>query len=712
MAGRIGARSTRVAVGTLLALATVGHPGPPVAAADPREPVVLPGSSVVAVVADLDGDGAREVIRIVSSDGASSKLEAWQVVEETWQVIDSTWRAVTSSELPTPGFAGPMTLVPLRVDGEERVLLATSRVDLADAYGQPCCLELHEVSLDAGELSIRPMAASGGPAGQVLAADLDADGTDELVLFELRFTDGDDPAGSETTYLDVLQLTSEGWETRYSTEKPGAGGSIRIGESDGIPGDEILVGPPPSGQVERLTLIDGEVVTDVTSLGTGEDPGGVHGIVDGRIVVGNPGTLEVLRWPRGEAVERIARMSSPSWYSAFVLGAGPEAVVLTPEYPERGGWVEGRMTVHDLALRPLGDVPASALASQLWELLYRPQASGAYNLSRSLDPAIAPVPGGWTDGRHAFINAGVLLRAGGADGFEATPMRTLIGARPVGLAGPDDGWLVTADAMYAAPEGGYLMYGIPPDGPGTVLTPIDGLLRGDEEVEVGTVELRNAVEVASDARVSTLLAHGDGFEATISAPSGSVVVWADGDVWESEVVESGPVTLEVRPPRRASPENRPFERWVLVIAPDGTGTVRQWQGTFLAEPPDLNVTAATEPFSLRSTVAGRVSEAMAVTVDGEPAEVNRFGAFRVAVDAPIWPRSVVVVATDPFGTERTERLEIVGFLDYRGLPWIPMVGLLTVALGLLLFVRTPRHRPLQLAADGDGRLEEIDGDLP
>jgi hypothetical protein len=73
---------------------------------------------------------------------------------------------------------------------------------------------------------------------------------------------------------------------------------------------------------------------------------------------------------------------------------------------------------------------------------------------------------------------------------------------------------------------------------------------------------------------------------------------------------------------------------------------------------------------------------------------------------------VVVVATDPFGTERTERLEIVGFLDYRGLPWIPIVGVLTVALGLLLFVRTPRHRPLQLAPDGDGRLEEIDGDLP
>ena len=291
-------------------------------------------------------------------------------------------------------------------------------------------------------------------------------------------------------------------------------------------------------------------------------------------------------------------------------------------------------------------------------------------------------------------------------------MRTLIGTRPLGLAGPGNAWLLTGDAMYAPPDSGYLMYGAPPDGPGMVLTPVDGLLQADEEKTVGTVEFRDAVEIAGDGAASTLLAHGDGFEASISAPPGSVVVVADGDVWESQPVHSGSVTLEVRPPRRAREENRPFERWVLVIGPDGTATARQWEGTFLSEPPDLTAMAETETFSLVSTVAGRVSDAMTVTVDGLPAEVNRFGAFRVEVDAPIWPRSVVVVATDPFGGERTERLEIVGFLDYRGLPWILIVGVLTVALGLLLLVRTPRHRPLQLAPDGDGRLEEIDGDLP
>lgn len=711
MAGTSGARGGTVAVATLIAVAALAHGGGPVRGAEPQQPVVLPGSSAVAVVADLDDDGNREVVRIVSDpDGSSSRVEAWQIVGESWQVTDATWRSVTSTELPTPGFAGPVTLVPVRVDGRERVLLATSRVDLSDAYGQSCCLELHDVTLADGTLEIRPMPSAGGPAGQVIAADLDADGTDELVMYEVRFTDREGPEGPETTHLAVLQRTGNGWETRFSMEEAGAFVSLRIGESDGVPGDEVLVGPGRSGRVQRLTLTDGEMVTDFISLGTGEDFGAVHGIADGRIVVGNAGMLEVLRWPRGATAERVGRLTAPTSYLAFVLGAGSDALVVTPADPGFGGASRNAMTVSDLSLRPLTEVQASALGSDLRDLLYRPSGAGAYNLSRSVDPAVGPVPGGWTDGRDAFIHAGLLLRAGGPSGFDVTPMRTLVGTRPLGLAGPGNAWLLTADAMYAPPGAGYLMYGVPADGPGMVLTPVDGLLRADDEAEVGPVEFRNAVEIASDAGTSTLLAHRDGFEASISAPSGSVVVSADGDVWDAQPVESGSVTLEVRPPRRARAENREFERLVLVIGPDGTATARQWQGTFLAEPPDLTAAAETEPFSLRSTVSGRISDAMTVTVDGMPAEVNRFGAFRVQVDAPIWPRDVTVVAADPFGTERIEHIEIVGFLDYRGLPWIPIVGVLTVALGVLLFVRTPRHRPLQLAADGDGRLEDIDGD--
>ena len=84
---------------------------------------------------------------------------------------------------------------------------------------------------------------------------------DELVLFEVRVSDVDDPEGSQTAHLEVVQRTRIGWETRYSMEENGSVASFRIGESDGIPGDEILVGPRASGQIERLTLSDGEIVT-------------------------------------------------------------------------------------------------------------------------------------------------------------------------------------------------------------------------------------------------------------------------------------------------------------------------------------------------------------------------------------------------------------------------------------------------------------------
>jgi hypothetical protein len=98
-------------------------------------------------------------------------------------------------------------------------------------------------------------------------------------------------------------------------------------------------------------------------------------------------------------------------------------------------------------------------------------------------------------------------------------------------------------------------------------------------------------------------------------------------------------------------------------------------------------------------------------VDGVPAKLNTNGAFSVEVDAPIWPRDVVVVARDVLGNESVERLQVVGFLDYRGLPWAVIIGVATVAAGGFLFVRTPRRRERPVAAWDDGVLEEVDGDL-
>ena len=82
------------------------------------------------------------------------------------------------------------------------------------------------------------------------------------------------------------------------------------------------------------------------------------------------------------------------------------------------------------------------------------------------------------------------------------------------------------------------------------------------------------------------------------------------------------------------------------------------------------------------------------------------------MDAPPWPRTVVVVARDPFGGEQRATVEVIGLVDYRGLPWVPIAGAATLVGGAVLFLRTPRHRPLaERPGLDDGRLEDLDGDL-
>ena len=134
------------------------------------------------------------------------------------------------------------------------------------------------------------------------------------------------------------------------------------------------------------------------------------------------------------------------------------------------------------------------------------------------------------------------------------------------------------------------------------------------------------------------------------------------------------------------------------------------QGTFVLTNPTLRASAATAAFSLRSALRGRVSPWVDVVIDGVPVPVTDDGRFAGEVDAPIWPRDVTIVARDRLGNETVTRLQIVGFLDYRGLPWAAIVGAAIVASGAFLFVRTPRPRQPQTIAAEDGTLEEVDGD--
>lgn len=139
--------------------------------------------------------------------------------------------------------------------------------------------------------------------------------------------------------------------------------------------------------------------------------------------------------------------------------------------------------------------------------------------------------------------------------------------------------------------------------------------------------------------------------------------------------------------------------------------VHRFEGTFAVEVPTVAARASGAGL-LRATVTGRTLPGSSVRVDGRSVEVSRFGGFRVEVSAPPWPRMVEIEVRDPLGRAALERVEVLGVVDYRSWPWIPIVGTATLALAAILFVRTPTRRSEthdRVAWDG-GELEEIDGD--
>ena len=93
-------------------------------------------------------------------------------------------------------------------------------------------------------------------------------------------------------------------------------------------------------------------------------------------------------------------------------------------------------------------------------------------------------------------------------------------------------------------------------------------------------------------------------------------------------------------------------------------------------------------------------------MNGSSLVADTTGRFAGEISAPPWPSDVRIEATDAVGNRSTRVISVVGLVDYRQLPWIPIAVLVTVLAALALFLRGPGAR--ELAADGDSRLEEIE----
>jgi hypothetical protein len=682
--------------------AVIGLGSAPVGAlaVDGSVPFVLPGRTLVAVTGDIDDDGAREVVRI-TGEPASMVIEAWGLVDGAWVMTLATdLQPFVAPGTVTIDGAAPVALVRTRVSGDERLLILAAGYD--QERGTPsCCFTVHEI-LDRGAgPEIRALPAPDVEAESVVVVDVDGDGTDELAATRVQWSE-DGNAGS--TSLNLIRRDGDRLSVIAAWRDDGAWWVMPPVESDGVPGGELILSGETT-EVVRLTWADGllEVRSQLEFDG---QPSWITGAVSGALVVMRPDGLALVDWPAGEELTVTARYETRDFAAVGVVGTGRDALFVIQDYDAQGAPADV-IRVLDARFEPVGEVRTAPEAVELWERLYR----GDWNTQRSIWPYAGPGDGEWSDAARSYVIGGMEISAGPAGTFEARRTRSLVGQR-IGAAGADDAWVALGDGFFSAGPVAHLSAGFFGVEPRLTLVPL-ALLRLPIEGALATsVSFDRAIETGRTDDAVTLLAAPTGAEIVVTVPPGTVALSSRGSATEEHATRDGLVRLSLTPPRRPPPDRlASFETELMLIGPVGDVSFHRWEGAFAPEAPDLTAWTRADPLSLEATVAGRTTGAT-VTVDGREVSVNQSGAYRAAVSAPPWPRTVVVVARDPFGGEQRTTVEVIGLVDYRGLPWMPIAGVATVLGGAVLFLRTPRHRPLaERPVLDDGQLEDLDGDL-
>ncbi|HJP71274.1 MAG TPA: hypothetical protein VJ975_06105 [Candidatus Limnocylindria bacterium] len=693
----------------------------PALAADLPATQVLPGATLTAITIDLNQDGTREVLRLVDRELPGMDLEAWSVRQDTWLQVAST--EVASHPGPD-GSLDPSSeiaaILRMRIDGRDHAVLATASMLLVpNVPSTVCCVELADVVLVDDRLMLLPLQTQDLRAEFLAAVDMDGDGTDELVTQVTTYADMND---SGTYRVEVHAWTGGGFRRIFTDDRDGQGFGVMPGEADGQPGAELYVIPSAAGSVERLVMVDGAINLERTSADLGQPfEAWFLGAANGRVLLQEPEGVRLFEWPRDERPGELGRINSLAYPRVDVVGTGEDALFVVYEGFDYLGSNQPRMTLLDMDFNEIASIPISERIEPLWDAASRISSRG-YGSSRSLFPFVGLLPEPGPRESWPYLANGIRIEAGGAGGYTLADANPLIGVVPIGRAGPDDAWLALGQSMFSGYYGPFglsdsAVYLFPfaqgpfPETPSAAtltLAPADAILAPSDEA-VATVRADGAVAVEVDGE-KRLAASYDGFDVVIDAPLGSFVTYEDRGGPVELSVGDGPLVVEFRAPNGPTNRNRDFTRTFFIVAPDGRAQVVTFEGTFIGEGPEVTANADTDAFALSSRIFGRASDGVQVTVDGVPAELNGNGAYSVEVGAPIWPRDVVVIARDVLGNESVQRLQIVGFLDYRGLPWAVIIGLATVAAGAFLFVRTPRRRQTERVGWGDARLEEIDGD--
>ena len=672
---------------------------------------ILDGQPITAIVGDVDGDGVRELIRLGPRDDDPVHL-AVEVLEdgpggEVRSAGTAPLARVASVTEQLSGLPRPDedNLLQARVDEPARLIAWHHRGKehvLAVAIGtlrnaRACCLSIWSVERGADGIRLRLMTDTMRSADQVWALDMDADGTDELVVTEPR----------QDANPDVLPLAVLRWNgARFASQSvqlgvPGGGPLIPLGDSDGVPGDEIglVRSTRTSAILHRIALQrDGRLRTEAVRLPSTGELVALNGPAGGLLVLGGAthGTV-ALRWPAGG---RMSAAEDSAWVGIplATVGVGDQAALLQ---------------VRDDRLLDLFGPRLGTIRTGLGD-----SAAAARFRLADMVSYLGPLPGGTTTGQ-AFIFRGRMVsidpsrRDGGA---VVTDVSAMPGAVPIGLFGRRFDLLAMARSVSpnsgfgfnATREGGQLSQ--PAGGlRSATIVVADATAALSPEADDGLLqpEPQGPVRVEPGASEPLVLA-GGAFTLPIAAPPGTQLQLRVGDVvTDAQVPPDGRADMRVS--TDGYEDGDEVRVTLLAITPAGHGYGGGWTVAVHTRPPTLSASAPFAPLSFDVGVSGRTAPDANVMVDGTPVPVAADGRFDVAVSAGLWPRDVHIEATDALGNRVASTISVVALVDYRQLPWIPIVALLTILAGMALYLRVPRARPATASGPmTDATLEDLD----
>ncbi len=212
---------------------------------------VLPGITVSALTVDLDGDGDREIVRLTQEGaGPDHDVDAWGYDGTGWSMIGSAElsRGGEYQEALSSG-GDAVGLLSLRLSGHDRVLALSAALVPGDPNGATCCMTIWELRLTGDELELRRLQDVDSGAQSIWAADVDGDGSDDLVLHEGRYAETEE---EQSATVQVLRWTGTAFEPTFDLTDRQLLNGITVGNTDGVAGADLLFGPEGDGTIRRL----------------------------------------------------------------------------------------------------------------------------------------------------------------------------------------------------------------------------------------------------------------------------------------------------------------------------------------------------------------------------------------------------------------------------------------------------------------------------